>query len=156
MNKLYIMCGLPGSGKTTRAKKEVLRYESNIKDKVKYVSRDEIRFSLVKEDEEYFSKEKEVFRTFVEEINSGLKEGKDVIADATHINIASRNKLIRSITEECKLICICVDPILYICLERNNKREGRKRVPEETIINMEKNFERPRYEEGFDEIYYTR
>lgn len=156
MNKLYVMCGLPGSGKTTRAQREVLRYESNVKDKIEYISRDEIRFSLIKENEEYFSKEKEVFKTFVQKINSALKSGKDVIADATHISIASRRKLLNSVTEKCKLICLFVDTDLNTCLERNCRRDGRKRVPDESIINMSKNLVTPRYEEGFDEIYYTR
>lgn len=40
-NKLYIMCGCPGSGKTTYAKKYL------INDNTVYVSRDDIRFSLL-------------------------------------------------------------------------------------------------------------
>ena len=85
-NKLYIMCGIPGSGKSTYAK----TYLTN----TLYVSRDEIRFKLVKEDEDYFSKENEVFDTFIAKINEGLRQSLDVVADATHLNSKSRLKLL--------------------------------------------------------------
>lgn len=58
MANLYILSGCPGSGKSTWAKSHINPYFD------KYVSRDDIRFSLVKENEEYFSKEKEVYRLF--------------------------------------------------------------------------------------------
>ena len=53
MKKLYVMCGGPGSGKSTWIKKNLPTFKGY----TKVVSRDEIRFSLVKEGEEYFSKE---------------------------------------------------------------------------------------------------
>ena len=59
MPKLYILCGPSGCGKSTYAKKIM---ENK---KMSYVSRDEIRFSIVKDEEDYFSHEKEVFKHFV-------------------------------------------------------------------------------------------
>ena len=64
-NKLYVMIGCPGSGKSTYAKKHFPH--------ALYVSRDEIRFNLIAENEEYFSKEDEVFTEFINAINLGLK-----------------------------------------------------------------------------------
>ena len=79
---LYISCGVPGSGKSTflnkiKGKDEVI------------VSRDEIRFSLLKPGENYFAHEEEVFRLFCNKIADYIKQGKDVYADATHFTIAS-------------------------------------------------------------------
>lgn len=54
---LYVMIGIPGSGKSTWAK-------ANKKEKDIYVSRDEVRFSLLQDGDEYFSKEKEVLKEF--------------------------------------------------------------------------------------------
>ena len=88
--KLYLLMGAPGSGKSTWIKNHLSLTD-------KYVSRDEVRFSMVSEGEEYFSKENQVFKEYVKRINEGL-ENYDVFADATHITAASRNKLLRAIT----------------------------------------------------------
>ena len=60
-NKLYVICGVPGTGKSTFCKNHLTMFGDN----VKYVSRDDIRFSIVKENEEYFSHETEVFNKFI-------------------------------------------------------------------------------------------
>ena len=60
-NKLYVMIGVPGSGKSTFIK-------NNKKEKDIYVSRDQIRFKYLKEGEPYFTHEKQVFKEFLFEI----------------------------------------------------------------------------------------
>ena len=87
MSTLYMMVGIPGSGKSTFAKTL----------KGKYVSRDEVRFKLLQDEDDYFAKEKEVFQKFIYEIEEGLSKGNDVIVDATHLNKGSRYKLFSSI-----------------------------------------------------------
>jgi hypothetical protein len=52
------MCGIPGSGKSTYLKTRFIQPPV-------VVSRDEIRFKMVREDEEYFSHEKEVYNEFI-------------------------------------------------------------------------------------------
>lgn len=129
-NRLFILMGIPGSGKSTWCKK-------NLKPEDLYVSRDEVRFSMVQEDEEYFSKEKEVFKEFCHRIDVGLKLGGDTYADATHLNESSRNKLLNTLTEipdEINLIYIKVS--LETALQRNSLRLGRERVPDDVIKNM--------------------
>ena len=59
---LYIMCGVPGSGKSTWARE-------HLTDNDVYVSRDDIRFSFLKEGDDYFSKEDMVWDTIVKSIN---------------------------------------------------------------------------------------
>ena len=71
IKQFYIMCGIPGSGKSTFAKKITEIYEKhNIS--IETVSRDEIRFSLIKPGEDYFSKEKEVFSIYIENLKKSL------------------------------------------------------------------------------------
>ena len=47
---LWIMVGIPGSGKSYFAKNILMTDDS-----WQYISRDEVRFSIIKDDEEYFS-----------------------------------------------------------------------------------------------------
>ena len=143
MNKLYIMIGIPGSGKSTYAKK---RFPNAI-----YVSRDEIRFDLVSENEEYFSKENEVFTKFVNIINSNLKAGKDVVADATHLNPRSRTKLFSHLNidpTKTEIIAVVMRTPLEVCLNRNENRKGtRSYVPPQVIKNMYSSFKEPTMKE---------
>lgn len=145
--KLRLLMGAPGSGKSTWIKNHLCLTD-------KYVSRDDIRFSMVSETEEYFSKEKEVFKEYVKRINEGL-QNYDVFADATHLNAASRNKLLRAITTKVDAIeIIWIKTPLDMAIERNERRKGtRAYVPVEVIRRMYNQIEKPDFEEGFSKIY---
>ena len=73
MSKLYVACGIPGSGKSTYLANYVKsHYTNKLSNMYKIVSRDAIRFSLLKEGDDYFSCEREVFNTFIKEIFNTL------------------------------------------------------------------------------------
>lgn len=138
MNKtLWIMCGAPGSGKTWFAKNKLMK-DSNWD----YISRDEVRFSIIKDDEEYFSHETAVFNAFIGKITFALLYGNDnIIADATHLNWGSRRKLLKALEkyislEEIDVIPVVINAKLEDILKRNKLRSGRARVPEEAIRRM--------------------
>ena len=154
-SKLWILVGMPGSGKSYW----VANHKDYFPGSCASVSRDTIRFILVKEDEPYFSKEKQVFEKFIEHIKVGLQYYDNTIADATHINPSSRGKLLRALGDSLKDVeinAIVIDTCLAKCLEQNAGREGRKLVPETAIRNMFSNFSMPTLEEGFDNIYIYR
>lgn len=151
MSKLILMVGIPGSGKSTYIKKHANEYDT-------IVSRDAIRFNLLKENEPYFSREDEVFKLFIYEIVNSLKMGRTVWVDATHINSKSREKLLRSIekyTTATSLEVIFVDVPLSVALLQNSFREGRARVPEDAIKRMYEQLEAPTYEEFANRGYET-
>lgn len=142
MTTLYIMCGPSGCGKSTWA-------HTNMQDTM-YVSRDTIRFRYLKEGENYFAHEKEVFKTFVVEIVSRLKVGCNVIADATHLTAFSRRKLTQAIDmyiTDYNIVFITFDVSADTCVERNKAREGHAKVPENIIRNMCRDFRAPTKDE---------
>ena len=146
---LYILCGVPGCGKTTWARNFIHEHDplyQNIRD----VSRDEIRFSILKEGEDYFSHEKEVYRKFAGTITETLIDGFDVIADATHLNEFSRRKLTQSIDRrytDYEIVYVVFNVDLQTCLERNAQRTGRACVPEQSVRNMYRDFRPPTKDE---------
>lgn len=157
---LYLMMGAPGSGKSTWIK-------NHLNPQDVYVSRDEIRFSMLKDGEDYFSHEGNVYATFIEKIVDGLLDdtkGK-VIADASHLNAASRGKTVRAIYTELKdretaadfdVNVIWLKTSLETCIERNSTREGRANVPNATIKQMWKSQTMPEMEEGISKVYIIR
>ena len=66
----YIMSGVPGCGKSTWARKF-----ASENDNVVHISRDEIRFSLLKDGEDYFAHEDDVITIFYAKINEALSAG---------------------------------------------------------------------------------
>lgn len=148
MARLFMLCGCPGVGKSTWAKE-------NVPKNAVYISRDEIRYRIVKPNEPYFSKETEVYSTFVAEIKTALYEGYDVYADATHLNRSSRSKLINAIGRDADIeyIALVFKAELETCLYRNSLRSGRARVPEDQVEKMWHSFTIPTKNEGFSEIY---
>lgn len=146
MADLILVCGCPGSGKTTWIK-------NNLTEKDVHVSRDEIRFSLIKEGEEYFSHENEVYQIFWNTINEKLKSGFNVFADQTNLTPKARKYLINHIEGYDKLKIVWVDVPIEVALSRNENRKGTLAyVPPKVIRNMKASFIPPSEKEGFNSI----
>ena len=165
MNNLYVLCGIPGCGKSTWVKKKMsenpLSYIGT--QKWAYVSRDEVRFSMIKEEDDYFSKEKQVYQEFINRICDYLGDSwiENVIADATHLNEVSRDKLINAIrrkrpNEPLNIIMVYFDIPLEVCKFRNNKRSGRALVPEHVMDKMYAQLEFPKLRKGLERIEIVR
>lgn len=142
--KVYLMCGPAGSGKTTWVREHATPGVSA------HISRDRIRFSMVKEDEYYFSREKEVYMEFVRQICRALayetKWVEEIYVDATHLTQKSREKLVReldSFNPNYDIIAVAIKPSVEQCLAQNAQRSGRELVPEQVIMNMYSSFEDP-------------
>lgn len=153
IKNLFVLVGVSGSGKSTLAKKMAEELGAS----AKIISRDEVRFSMVAEDEEYFSKENEVFKEFIRQIKESLNTNQNTIVDATHLNCGSRTKLLRAIgtdLEGAVVYAVVVLNDLETILKQNDERKGRAFVPHSVIRRMYITFEAPTLDEGFKEIMF--
>lgn len=157
MNYLIMFCGIPGSGKSTEAH----RMAGSLTARgitVEHISRDELRFSMISDESEYFSKEKEVFSKFVEKMNNSLNKNNCTIIDATHISKASRAKILRRVEDPAnvRLLVLYLTTPIDVCKQQNGLRTGREQVPQEAIERMAEQFETPTEKEfvkfGFDSV----
>ena len=151
MGKLFVLCGAPGSGKSTFAKEIFPHYFPDRPYKI--ISRDEIRFSLLKDGEEYFSHENEVYQLLWDSINQALKEGFDVISDQTSLNPKSRAFLLQHISWYDEAIAIEIKTPLKMCLDRNDIRTGKTFVPPNRVKDMYYSYISPTISEGFSYVY---
>ena len=148
MANLNLICGVPASGKDT--------YLNTYHKDDYIVSRDNIRYSFLKDGEDYFAHENEVYRKFVETINYyGAIGDKDVWANQTNLNYLSRVKLLNNVQLS---FFDKVNAYYILCnyetaSKRNSLRKGRLRVPEKTLQNMFMSFAVPTIEEGFDGVF---
>lgn len=148
MKELILMMGVPGSGKSTYAR-NILKYGDI------YISRDEIRYSMLADEDDYFAKENEVIKTFIQYIDEALvdtqHQGK-VYADATHLSPKSRVQVLNQLKNKNKVSVIYLDVPLNVILARNAQREGRALVPENVIRRMYKSIVLPTKAEGIEKL----
>lgn len=155
MTTLYVACGIPGSGKSTtfRSIKEIV--DGTGKNTFEIVSRDAIRFAKLRENQniQYFDKEKEVWKEYVDTIQKYLDEKIDfIVADATQLNQKSRNKLLDSLNlKDVKIIPFSFELPLETCLSRNELRKNDEfaYVPRGVIRRMSEQFEKPTFSEKY-------
>lgn len=147
---IYIMSGISGIGKSTYINKI-----KNTKDVV--ISRDAIRFSLLEDGDDYFSKEDEVLKKFFNAIKTettNYDNSYDIYIDATHLTKKARRKIFNKINtnQKANIASIYFEPDLNKALSQNKNREGLAIVPKSAIINQYNCFEIPTEDEGFCKI----
>ena len=142
-NKVVILIGLSGSGKSTIAKWLSDEYNAII------LSSDAIREELGDiNSQENNTKVFEILRTKMVDL---LRKGQNVIIDATNLNIKSRKQYIEIGNRfDCEIIAYIINKRFDRCLEDNSKRD--RVVPKNVLERQIRNFQIPFYEEGFDKI----
>lgn len=145
---LWITCGIPGSGKTHWINEMV-----SILDENKYIviSRDQIRFNLLSDNDNYFDKEDFVFENFCQDIQTAIDNPQifDIFIDATHLSRRSREKVLNNldVPDEIDINIVYFNTPLEVCLDRNEKRKGRQYVPPTSIKQMYTSFHYPQPDE---------
>ncbi|WP_289139828.1 AAA family ATPase [uncultured Brevibacillus sp.] len=142
-NKLIVLAGIAGSGKSMWAKVIAKKERATI------VSTDEIRQQLFG-DEDRQKRTAQVFYEVYSRIEAELASGKNVILDATNLDREKRMKVISKFPDPLKE-CYYLDVPYALCVERN---QARKRTVDERILSkMRKNFHFPIRSEGWDHLH---
>lgn len=143
--KLFVLCGLPASGKSTYAKELAEKYNANIH------ASDSIREELSGDINNQNINDL-VFKTLHRRIKEDLANGKSCIMDATNINYKRRMAFLQELNKiPCEKICILMATPYEECLKNNANRD--RKVPEEVIERMYRHFDVPYWYEGWDDVW---
>ena len=141
---LILLCGIPGSGKTTWAK----NYISKNPDFV-HLSSDAIRAELYG-DENIQGNPVEVFTLMQKKAVESLNAGYNVVYDATSMTRKDRAGIISMCPKFTHIQCNIIWAPIETCIERDATRE--RTVGKEVIDRMLKRFQPVFYDEGINEI----
>lgn len=151
MNTLYITVGLPGSGKSTYAKEFIKGKD------IEYLSSDELRAVYGKgEDDQTVTPI--VFGHIKRKVDEFLKDGKNVLVDATSVNRKERSDYIKTAKKYgAKVVALVFKMDRQGLIDRNKKRgeQGGRIVPDWVIDKMLAKYEEPSFDEGIDVTIYV-
>jgi predicted kinase len=151
--KLYVLIGIPGSGKSTWVKDQ--EWASDCA----YVSTDiwvELEaHRLGKTYSEIFTDYMpKAVNLMAAQVVDAREQGKDIIWDQTSTTIASRKRKFNMLPNYYHIAVVFETPPRLELNKRLASRPG-KEIPDVVIEGMRASFEMPTEEEGFDEIWYT-
>jgi len=156
MPKLYLLVGVPGSGKTTWTMRQQL-FDWK---KTAYISTDKLVEQRAESTRQSY---KDVFESYMpnavrimaKEASNAFDAGLDVVWDQTSTTVASRaRKLYMTPAHYTKIAVVFRTPPADIHAQWLNRPD--KEIPAEFIDNMISQFEEPELKEGFDAIFYIK
>jgi predicted kinase len=145
MPKVFLLCGIPASGKTTFWQKSLLKQNGVVR-----LSLDDFRFQ--KTGKEFWPPFEPVVKAWVDLTGPYLlAQGYSIAIDATNIRKSLRMKWIKTAKEHgAEAVCYWFNTSWNTCVERNEARD--RKVPMEVLRRMSEDFESPNYLEGFEKI----
>ena len=133
MKKAIIMMGIQASGKSSFCKNKL--------------SEGYVRINL----DELNTRNKERLK-FCE----CIANEESIVIDNTNPTKADRQRYIHALKETgYSIVGYFMQSRVADCIARNEKREGKERVPSAAIAATSNKLELPNYSEGFDELYYV-
>jgi predicted kinase len=155
MNKMYVLVGVPGSGKSTWVANQKWAKDMPV------VSTDRFVDAYAEQEGKTYS---EVFQEYMpiavklmaNQVLICQANKKDLIWDQTSTTIETRAKKIRMLPEYYKIAVVFKTPPTAELQKRLASRPG-KNVPWDVVSKMASQLEAepPTLEEGFDEIWYA-
>jgi predicted kinase len=139
MSDCVVLIGLPGAGKTTF-------YEQRLSGTHLHISKDRLPAS---------ARDKQARQDAA--IRAALADGRAVAVDNTNVSAADRASIIE-IAKACgaRVIGIYIVASTREAIARNDRREGRGKVPKVAIFTKAKRLEPPQLSEGFHELHAYR
>jgi predicted kinase len=132
-----ILVGLPGSGKTTFSRAHFPTHE--------YISKDampNVRDKQARQDAA---------------LRAALGAGRPAIVDNTNVSPAERAAIIAIAREfGARVIGYYIEASTRDAIARNERREGKARVPKVAIFTSAKRLVPPALDEGFDELHVVK
>jgi len=136
--EVVLLIGLQGAGKTTF-------FRHNFADTHQHISKDNFRNAANREKRQLHL------------LNEALEQQQSVVIDNTNPTAESRAAIIELARRHgARVIGYYFQSQVQACLERNAGREGKARVPDVAIFATAANMVLPRYDEGFDRLFYVR
>ncbi len=143
MSKVYIMVGVPASGKSTYVKE-------HLGSDVVVLSSDALRGELLG-DETRQDKNAYIFRELYNRAKRFVKEGRDIVIDATSIDRERRAKVLSHFDlNKVEVVAIYLDTPIEECYTRDEARN--RTVGRSVIDKFAGKLEVPTIDEGFSEV----
>ena len=142
MRTVFMLCGIPGSGKTTLARELAEQHHAKLH------SYDDIPNSRRNLD-----RDGKIKKQWIDAMNADLLDGYSVVCDSTNLTIHSRKEIIEQLAPCRKILMVKAVP-LEVCIQRNKDRECE--VPENQIVLAARLLEPPADDEGWNRVYVYR
>lgn len=154
MNTLYMLVGVPGSGKSTWVNNQI--WTKNCA----YISTDYYVEKFAQKLNKTYS---EVFDSVINRavrlmnrsVNRAKVNNLDIVWDQTSTTIKTRARKLRMLHNYRAIAVVFDTPPLEELYVRLNQRDG-KHIPQQVLHRMLKHWQDPDLEEGFDEIWHIK
>lgn len=147
MPTLYMLIGVPGSGKTTWIKNN--KHDAVVASTDLYIER-----YAMKTGKTYNDMFKELISVATDQMNKdvayAVQSNKDIIWDQTNLTAKSRKSKLSKIPKNYRKVAVYF-PVPPDLRDRLASRPG-KTIPDPVILSMINQLQAPTKEEGFDEI----
>ena len=142
--KLIILVGIPGSGKSTYANKYLRKKNTLV------LSSDSIRKQVFGDANAQYNN-KLIFSILFKRARSKLKQGLNVVIDATNISSSIRKETLSYFADlDLQKIATVFNAPIEVCISRDKNRT--RSAGEQVVLKLAGKYEPPTTEEGFDEI----
>lgn len=136
---LYVLCGIPGSGKTTLSTQLAERFSAKLYCYDSLPGANHPKYHH------------ETRQKMMVDIAEDLKCGLSVVCDDCHVTEAQRSEVLSAVSEiQCKKTLIVMVTPFEECLLRNANREAR--LPDFILYDLKRRYQPPTLDEGWDEI----
>ncbi len=133
MPAMVIMMGIQGSGKSTFCAKNFSEYTR--------INLDTLRTRKKENDALWLA----------------INRKENIIIDNTNPTASDRKKYIEAgKASQYRIIGYFMQSRLQECIERNDSRQGKEKIPSIAIACTSNKLEMPGYEEGFNELYFVK